>query len=147
MKKFLSGTTGKVTIITIVALLILCVFLVKTSQDEQAADTAPAPADAIAEWTEGGIPVFVDFSADWCSYCKEMEPVIEVLRQEYAGKINFVTVDIDRQKKIAQAFGVSGVPAYLLIDPEGNPLGAHQGATDKATLEGLIDAALEENVP
>lgn len=142
MKKFFSETTGKVTIITVVALLVLCIFLVKTSQDQKAVDTEPAAA--IAQWTEPGLPVFVDFSADWCPYCKEMEHVIEELKQEYAGKVSFVTVNIDEQRKVAQAFGVSSVPAYLTLDSEGTPQDAHQGATNKSTLDALIKKTLAE---
>ena len=44
MKKFLAGTAGKVTIITVVLLLVLCIFLIKTSQEEKAADVEPAQA-------------------------------------------------------------------------------------------------------
>ena len=64
MKKFLAGTAGKVTIITVVLLLVLCIFLIKTSQEEKAADVEPA--QAVQEWTVDGLPVFIDFTADWC---------------------------------------------------------------------------------
>lgn len=141
MKKFFSGAMGKVTVITIVALLVLCVFLVKMSQDEKAVDVDPAVA--VAEWTEPGLPVFVDFTADWCPYCKQMEPVIEELRQEYADKVTFVTVNIDEQRKVAQAFGVSSVPNYMVLDKTGTPAAAYPGATDRVTLTGLIGRVLE----
>lgn len=133
---------GKVTIVTVVLLLVLCVFLIKMSQEEKAADVEPAVA--VAEWMEPGLPVFVDFTADWCPYCKEMEPVIEALRQEYAGRVNFVTVNIDEQRKVAQAFGASSVPAYLMLGADGTPVDSHMGATDQDTLRAVIETAFAE---
>ncbi len=41
---------------------------------------------------------------------------------EYDGKITFVTVNVDEQKKIAQEFGVSSVPVYMILDASGTPL-------------------------
>ncbi|MBC5649449.1 thioredoxin family protein [Christensenella tenuis] len=140
MKKFLSGTAGKVTIITVVLLLVLCIFLAKTSQEEKAADIEPA--QAVQEWTEDGLPVFIDFTADWCPYCKEMEPVLEELKQQYDGKITFATVNIDRQKKIAQEFGISSVPLYVMLDAQGTPLTYYPGAATKEALVSFIEEAL-----
>lgn len=137
MKHFFSGTAGKVTIVTAVLLLVLCVFLAKTMQEEKKADIEPA--QAMQEWTQDGLPVFVDFTADWCSYCREMEPVIEELREEYRGKVSFETVDIDRQKKLAKEFGVASVPFYLLLSADGEPIAYYPGAVEKETLASMID--------
>lgn len=137
MQRFFSGTIGKVTIITAVLLLVLCVFLVKTSQDEKAVDIAPE--EAIQEWTQEGLPVFVDFTADWCSYCKEMQPIIEELESEYEGKVTFRTVDIDSQKQLANQFGITSVPFYLLLDASGEPIAYYPGAAKKESLASMID--------
>ena len=139
MKKFLAGTAGKVTIITVVLLLVLCIFLIKTSQEEKAADVEPA--QAVQEWTVDGLPVFIDFTADWCPYCKEMEPVLKELRREYDGKITFVTVNVDEQKKIAQEFGVSSVPVYMILDASGTPVTYYPGAATKEALTAFIEDA------
>lgn len=140
MKKFFGSTAGKVAIVTVVVLLIFGVFMLKMSQDEKAVNMEPEAA--VAEWTSAGLPVFVDFTADWCPYCKEMEPIIEEIKQEYAGKMHFVTVNVDEQRKIAQAFGTGSVPSYAVLDAQGNLLDLHDGAATKDVITAFIEDTL-----
>ncbi len=143
MKQFFAKTTGKVIIVTAVALLIFCIFVLKTTEENKA-DRIQQPQQAIEQWRQEGLPVFIDFTADWCPYCKEMEPAIEQFRQEYTGKINFVTVDVDDQPEIAAYFGAASVPFYLTMDSDGNPLLYLNGATTKEVMKEFIDQSLEK---
>ena len=47
-------------------------------------------------------PVLVDFWASWCPPCKMMEPMVERLEQEYAGRARVVKVNIDRSPALAE---------------------------------------------
>ena len=60
-------------------------------------------------------PVLVDFYADWCGPCRVIEPVIERLSQEYAGKVKFVKIDTDQNQDLAVKFEVMGIPTVLLF--------------------------------
>ncbi len=42
-------------------------------------------------------------------------PDIEALAPEYAGRARFVKVDVDRDQPVRDAFGISGIPAYLVF--------------------------------
>ena len=42
-------------------------------------------------------------------------PVIDRLADEFEGKARIVKVEVDREGKVLESFGVSGVPAYLLF--------------------------------
>lgn len=55
-------------------------------------------------------PVFVDFYATWCQPCKKMDPIIEELASQYSGRVEFVRIDVDKNKKIAAQLGVEGLP-------------------------------------
>lgn len=59
-------------------------------------------------------PTVAIIRADWCSACKQVEPIIDDLKQQYAGKFNYVVFDVsndettERAAKSAKALGLSG---------------------------------------
>ena len=55
-------------------------------------------------------PVVVDFYADWCPPCKMMEPVVEQLADEFAGKVKIGELNTDHNQEIAIRYGVMGIP-------------------------------------
>jgi len=60
-------------------------------------------------------PVLVDFSAVWCGPCKQLDPIVEQLAKEWAGKIKVVKLDVDNSPDIAMQFQVMGVPTLMLF--------------------------------
>lgn len=65
---------------------------------------------------ESDLPVIVDFYADWCGPCKQIAPAMEALAEKWAGRINFVKVDIDAQPEIARGYNISSIPAVLRFE-------------------------------
>lgn len=59
-------------------------------------------------------PVFIEFGAEWCSWCTVQAPIIEELKAEYPN-VTFMEVDIDRNGALADAFSVSSVPRMSVI--------------------------------
>ena len=60
-------------------------------------------------------PVVVDFYADWCGPCRMMEPVVEQLAGEYAGRVTVGQLDVDVNQDIAIRYGVMGIPMLGLF--------------------------------
>jgi rhodanese-related sulfurtransferase len=58
--------------------------------------------------------VLVDFGAEWCPPCKQMEPVLGKLQKEYAGKFKFVKVDGGNDINIMKAEKVSALPVFII---------------------------------
>jgi thiol-disulfide isomerase/thioredoxin len=50
-----------------------------------------------------GKPVVVDVYASWCPACKNVAPTLETLKKEYAGKANFVVLDVSDKTTTAKA--------------------------------------------
>ena len=63
-----------------------------------------------SEVIQSGIPVIVDFYADWCGPCKKVAPIIEALADEYAGKVKVCKLDVDTNPQVAEEFGIRSIP-------------------------------------
>ncbi len=70
--------------------------------------------------TSGGYQL-VEFFDFWCPTCKSMAPVLRKLENKYAGKIQFIYLDIDDPKTnpFKQALGYQYQPHLFLIDGQG----------------------------
>lgn len=58
-------------------------------------------------------PVIVKFFATWCPPCKRIQPEIDKLSKELAGKVKVVAVDVDKGAAIAAAQGVMSMPTII----------------------------------
>jgi thioredoxin 2 len=83
-----------------------------------------------------GVPVVLDFYADWCGPCRAMAPALDELAGRYAGRILVVKVDTDRNQGAALRFGVRGVPTLVAVE-SGREIRRHVGMADLPTLEAL----------
>ncbi len=60
-------------------------------------------------------PVVVDFYADWCHPCHMMEPAVEQLAGEFAGKVTVGKLNVDDNPEIAIRYNVMGIPTLGLF--------------------------------
>lgn len=65
---------------------------------------------------EAGMPVFVDFYAEWCGPCKLAAPVVEKLATEYQGKVLVAKVDVDDNHDTAAKYGVMSIPTVIVFN-------------------------------
>src|SRR5438874_516211 len=56
------------------------------------------------------LPVFIEFTADWCAPCKQIAPEVDALAREMRGKIKVVKIDIDKAPLLARELRVQSVP-------------------------------------
>jgi thioredoxin 1 len=87
------------------------------------------------------LPVMVEFGATWCGPCKVVEPELQALAQEYAGRAKVVKVDIDQSPFLARQLGIQSVPTFLVFH-QGRPVNGKAGALKKAQLAELIEPLL-----
>ncbi len=83
-------------------------------------------------------PVLVDFFATWCGPCKMVGPVLEKLSDDYAGKVKFTKLDIDKAEKLAIKHNVFSVPS-MLIFKNGEEVGRIVGALPPTEISKKID--------
>lgn len=88
------------------------------------------------EMINNGKPSIIDFYADWCAPCKIQAPIIDELKQELAGKVNVIKVDVDSNSEIAQDFNVVSIPTIVILQ-DGKKVWKEVGVQSK---EILLDA-------
>lgn len=62
-----------------------------------------------------GMPVLVDFYADWCGPCKTMAPILQQVASENSGKVKIIKIDVDHNQAVAQQYRVQGIPTLILF--------------------------------
>lgn len=76
-----------------------------------------------------GDPIIIDFYADWCIPCKELDKqtfsdkrVIELSKKFVMIKADMTKTLSEETVKIANKFNIVGMPTVLIIDSKGNEL-------------------------
>lgn len=84
-----------------------------------------------------GMPVLVDFYADWCGPCKTMAPILEQVAARHQGKVKIIKVDVDRNPAAAQQFRVQGIPTLILFH-QGQPVWRQSGVVPEPQLNQVL---------
>ncbi|HAW57523.1 MAG TPA: thioredoxin [Bacteroidales bacterium] len=93
---------------------------------------------------EGERPCVVDFYADWCKPCRIVAPIMEELALKYQGKVTIYKVNTDKEKEVANAFGIRAIPSVLFCPMKGKPQMA-TGALPKDSYIEVIEEFLLGN--
>ena len=65
-------------------------------------------------------PSVFDFNATWCGPCRKLAPILEELAAEYEGRVNFYSIDTDKNKQLAQAMQIESIPYVLFFGTNGD---------------------------
>jgi len=121
-----------------------------------AAKAAASVGGPLAQKLQGK-PVVVDVYASWCPACKNIAPTLSQLKEEYAGKVEFVVLDVSDKsttsaaEATAQELGLSKflsenktqTGSLTIVDPAtGKILAQFRNNPDKAAYSKVLNAAL-----
>jgi len=98
-------------------------------------------ADFEQEVIQADMPVVVDFWAEWCVYCPMVKLTLEQLAEEFAGKLKFVSVDNDANRKLAKQFAIRSLPTIVMIN-NGEEIDRVIGVLPPKQLRDIIVTAL-----
>ena len=90
------------------------------------------------EVMESNKPVILDFYAPWCGPCRMVAPAMEEIANERPD-LKVGKIDIEEQIELAARFGVTGVPA-LVVMKDGKIVNKAIGARPKEDILDLVSA-------
>ena len=91
------------------------------------------------EVLQAGVPVLVDYWADWCGPCKMISPILDEVAKEYSGKLKVCKLNIDENQATPPKFGIRGIPT-LMVFKNGNVEATKVGALSKSQLTAFVDS-------
>lgn len=89
-------------------------------------------------------PVLLDFWAEWCTPCKMIAPILDVIADEYKDRLRVVKLNIDENPKTPPKYNVRGIPTLLLFR-NGTVAAQQVGAVSKTQLESFLNTHLNSN--
>src|ERR1700682_4602657 len=86
-------------------------------------------------------PVLVDFWARWCGPCRIVEPALEQLSRELAGRLKIIRINSDLSPDLSQRFNILGIPTLILFEG-GQVRDRITGAQNVTALRRWLDSQL-----
>jgi thiol:disulfide interchange protein DsbD len=85
--------------------------------------------------------VFVDFYADWCGYCKQLDEdtfVNQNVKQKFAQSYVLVKINVDQNPELASKYQVYGLPTLVVMDSNGNVIKRQEGFVSAGELLNIL---------
>ena len=90
-----------------------------------------------AEVLKSTLPVLVDFWSPRCGHCKMANPRVELLANDFNGKLKVVKLNVDENEKTTSDYGISSIPTFILFKA-GQKLDQTHGLQTKKALSSFL---------
>ena len=92
---------------------------------------------------KSGLPLVIDFWADWCGPCRMMTPNFEMAAPRLEPLVRLGKLDTEAEPEIAQRYGIRGIPSMVMIK-KGREVDRTSGAMPTSAIAGWVEQALQK---
>jgi thioredoxin 1 len=82
-----------------------------------------------------GKPSLVDFGSTGCRPCDMLAPILETLKEKYAGQLNVLFVHVGQEQILAARYGIQSIPVQFFYDKDGKEVFRHTGFWPQVEIE------------
>jgi thioredoxin 1 len=119
----------KIAIVMALAAVVAVVIINKQMGPSPGTDSAKGAAQVSRP--AAGLPQLVDLGSVSCIPCKMMAPILEELKQEYAGRLQVDFIDVWENPDAGNRYGIRLIPTQIFLAPDGKELWRHEGFLGK----------------
>ncbi len=86
-------------------------------------------------------PLIIDFYSKNCRPCRQLDPIMDTLANDYEGRVKFYKANRDEEPKLASVFKVTGLPVVVTFSETGG-CDIYRGLPSEARLREIIEEQL-----
>lgn len=132
----------KILIIILIVLAVLGIFIYKkviidNNPDKEKIENLKT---SIVEKSESAeVKKVLDFKSETCLPCKQMEVLLKELKDEFNGKVEIISIDIDEFHDIAGKYSIMYTPTVVFLDENDKEISRYVGFIGKSKLKKAIE--------
>jgi thioredoxin 1 len=119
--------------LTTITLMAGCLILISSCSG---ADPSTVPANQIFSTDK---PTLAEFGRGTCIPCKEMQPILEELSQQYKNRMVVLSLNVDDYRDLTNQFKIMAIPTQIILDKDGKELFRHIGFWSKNEIIAQLD--------
>ncbi len=91
------------------------------------------------------MPTVIDFYADWCQPCKQLDSALAKVKSTYSERVTFMRVDVDdpNSQPLMDQYDVSPIPTMVFLNPDGEVASYSIGITNESNIASNINKILK----
>lgn len=129
-------------IVSVIALLILVVYLLKLTTPVTLDDCAD-PNCTNHHHEEKSYTVY-NFSSKLCPACDKMKPIYNKMKNEYEHNLDFEYIDVNLDSRLANKYNVQYTPTFVIVDKEGKVVDELIGYEEEDKFRNFVDKWVSE---
>jgi len=114
--------------------------MMKQQASPEMTNSGKALVDSLYNYAENGLNyeiTFLEFGATGCSACKQMEKVLDEIREKYPQQVNVVFLNVLKPENqlLMKYYGIAAIPTQVLLNNAGKEFFRNSGFISTMEIE------------